>query len=177
MGGGEGMVSGSRMSLFKVESPQLLFGKNIWFSLFKRLSKCGGGSLAACGTTNLQATAPGDLAGSRWHLSSSLLYCILLVLQLKWVFINLYERFIFLVDGPLIILSMTNDNNNNKCIILSRTNDSPHPFPGLRPVNRLRSKSSILQVSHLSIFSLYGHTSVCGGPPLEVYYLQPITTI
>ena len=33
--------------------------------LFKRLSKCGGGSLAACGTTNLQATAPGDLAGSR----------------------------------------------------------------------------------------------------------------
>jgi len=72
-GGGEGMVSGSRMSLFK------------------RLSKCGG-SLAACGPPNLQATAPGDLAGSR-------------------------------------------------------TNDSPHPFPGLRPVNRLRSKSSILQCS------------------------------
>ena len=48
VGGGEGMVSGSRMSLFK------------------RLSKCGGGSLAACGgANNLQATAPGDLAGSR----------------------------------------------------------------------------------------------------------------
>ena len=29
VGGGEGMVSGSRMSLFKVESLQLLFGKNI----------------------------------------------------------------------------------------------------------------------------------------------------
>ena len=49
VGGGEGMVSGSRMSLFK------------------RLSKCGGGSLAACGANNLQATAPGDLAGSRWQ--------------------------------------------------------------------------------------------------------------
>merc|ERR1719367_944313 len=49
-GGGEGMVSGSRMSLFK------------------RLSKCGGGggSLAACGgPNNCQATAPGELAGSR----------------------------------------------------------------------------------------------------------------
>ena len=43
------MVSGSRMSLFK------------------RLSKCGG-SLAACGPNNLQATAPGDLAGSGWDL-------------------------------------------------------------------------------------------------------------
>ena len=30
----------------------------------------------------------------------------------------------------------------------NRTNNSPHPFPGLRPVNRLRSQSSIIQVIH-----------------------------
>ena len=31
--------------------------------------------------------------------------------------------------------------------VTPRAGESPHPFPGLRPTNRLRSKSSILQCS------------------------------
>ena len=75
VGGGEGMVSGSRMSLFK------------------RLSKCGGGgSLAACGANNLQATAPGDLAGSRWRNGPIASHCSLDSLSRSFKFGHVQDK-------------------------------------------------------------------------------------